>query len=69
MNPEGIFIDVLIENPTILIKPHPNSDEYVAMDLGKIAISNQIRLNNSRIIHNAGTGIERTYSNAYLIRL
>ena len=40
MNPEGMFIDVLIENPTILIKPHPNSDEFVAMDLGRIEIRN-----------------------------
>ena len=68
MNPEHLSMDILIENPTILIKPHPESDEFIAMDLGKIEVKSHIRLNSSRIIQNA-TPIENTYSRAFQVRL
>jgi len=62
-----MFIDILIEYPTIILKPNPDSHEYLAIDLGKIIITNERRNNATRIIDNKTTEISSTFSDAYQI--
>jgi hypothetical protein len=50
-----MVIDILLEDPTIILRPNPDSEEYLSIDLGKIIIKNERRNNNSRIIDNKGT--------------
>ena len=35
-----MLIDILLEDPTVILKPNPDSYEYLAVDLGKIIIKN-----------------------------
>ena len=60
-----MLIDILLEDPTVILKPNPDSYEYLAVDLGKIIIKNQRRNNNSRILDNKRTDISKTFSDAY----
>lgn len=60
-----MLIDILLEDPTVILKPNPDSHEYLAIDLGKIIVKNERRNNNTRIIDNKGTEISKTFSDAY----
>ena len=33
-------MDIVIHNPLITLKPNPNSQEYLEVDLGKITVTN-----------------------------
>ena len=50
-------------NPTIVLKPHENSD-YLVMDLGNITVTSEKRKN--RPIKGV-YGLEMTYSEVYLL--
>lgn len=64
-----MLIDILLEDPTVILKPNPNSQEYLAIDLGKIIVKNERRNNTTRIIENKETEISKTFSDAYQIYL
>ena len=48
-NPKRMMLDILIEDPTILLKPNPSSNEYLEINLGHITIKNERKSNNSRV--------------------
>ena len=61
-----MVIDILLEDPTVILKPNPDSLDYLAIDLGKIIIKNERRNNSSRIVENSSE-ISSTFSDAYQI--
>ena len=60
-----MLLDILLEDPTVIIKPNPNSSEYLVIDVGKAILKNVRRHNNSRIVNNKRQDIAKTFSDAY----
>lgn len=69
-HPKGMEMDVIIMNPLITVKPNPESEEYLEVDLGHIRVTNIREKNNKRLLDCKVKGdLKETYSEVFNIKM
>ncbi|EGR30928.1 PH domain protein [Ichthyophthirius multifiliis] len=68
LNPKGMDLHVTIQNPLISLKPNPQSEEYLEIDLGLIRIINIREKSSNRLLDcKLKQEVKQTYSENYKI--
>jgi hypothetical protein len=50
MRPESMYLEVNIVKPVIIVRPNPQSEEYLAIDLGNINVCNDRYKSGERVV-------------------
>lgn len=67
-NPPGMSLQVLIENPQVVLKPNPNSEKSLIIDLGIIQIGNK-RLRTTERVKDPSSLPEGVWVDQYAIMI